>query len=205
MTRCVVFDFDGTLVDSNDIKRESYYDTVAGFENGAAILDEIFAAGNAGDRFEVLRKFAARLGDDSFADPLTQRYSSRCEELIAGCDEIPGASECLRNLRAFGKRIFVISATPQLNLRPILRRRGLDRLIDGSFGGPRSKVDNLRSVLSAEGVPPEDATVVGDGDDDEHAALVVGCAFVAVDSLGRHNPARRRWVPNLLGLADLLA
>ena len=208
MIRCTVFDFDGTLVDSNHIKRKSYYAVVEDVLGGAAILDELLAPGCAGNRYDVFRRFAERAGpaagpDDAgaraaWAAELARRYTERCEELIVTCEECPGAGTALRLLRASGRTIYINSGTPEGDLVRIIRRRSLDRLVDGVFGAPRSKEENLRAIMTREGVSANETVMIGDGEDDRMAAEAVGCPFIAAGPCGGAHVA-----PHLVPLADL--
>lgn len=177
MIRCVVFDFDGTLVLSNDIKREGFFAVVAerprGLEGMARIL-----ANPPGDRYAIFRRFAEEAGDDPCE--LAVRYSSWCEERILVCPERPGASLALAELRRAGISVHVNSATPAAPLRSVVLRRYGVGSFDGVHGGHGAKRENLEAILRREQLLPSSLAMVGDGIDDRDAALGVGCHFVGV-------------------------
>ena len=54
MIRCVVFDFDGTLVDSNAIKRAAFFEAVHTVDPNGAYMEKVLQAPKPGDRFEVM-------------------------------------------------------------------------------------------------------------------------------------------------------
>lgn len=178
---CVVFDFDGTLVDSNNIKRNSFFDTVEGVSGGAAIMERLLSAPDMGNRFDTFKRFvtAASLSV-SRANEFAEAYGQQCKRLIVACDYIPGASQLLARLRADHIKIFINSATPVTALCQIVQLRNLTDKVDGLYGSPASKEANLLSILKKTSCQPQNTLVVGDGEDDRASAASVGCQFVGV-------------------------
>lgn len=178
MIRCAVFDFDGTLVMSNDIKREGFFAVTAEIAGGRAAMEALLAD-PPGDRYAIFAAFAARFGLD--AGELAEAYGAWCEAAILAAPERPGASALLARLRQDGVRIWINSATPEAPLRSIVRRRYPQGTFDGVLGGHAAKVPNLRAVMRAEGLTAAELLMVGDGFDDRDAAAEIGCAFAGLD------------------------
>ncbi|MBW2287981.1 MAG: HAD family hydrolase [Deltaproteobacteria bacterium] len=211
MIRCVGFDFDGTLVDSNAIKRNSFFEVFSeddpDGETVAHVLDEVCP----GDRYDIVREVAVRLRDrgaiptepgiETFAQRRAAAYTRLCEKAVAKCPEIPGATATLEWLVARGLPIYVNSATPQEPLRRVLELRSLARHFRLSLGRPADKRENLATICADAGVPPQELLFVGDGEDDRSSALAFGCPFAAVV---RPGPNRFAAVPTNC-IADLHA
>jgi phosphoglycolate phosphatase-like HAD superfamily hydrolase len=208
----VVFDFDGTLIRSNQIKRDCFYAVVAGVPGAATILGDLFASGYRGDRFALFREVARRLGRDGMIgvpepDELAAGYGRLCRERIAAAPEVPGAEAALTRLAAAGARLYLISATPQQALEEVVADRGLTRFFDLVLGAPTGKPTHLRRVIEARGIDAAEIVIVGDGRDDQSAALDIGCRFVAVtdqpnarlENVGTSIPDLRD-LPRILGL-----
>jgi phosphoglycolate phosphatase-like HAD superfamily hydrolase len=191
MIRCVAFDFDGTLVDSNAIKRRAFFDVVSAWDPegalAARVLDEV-----RGDRYDVTRELARRLvadgslDDDAgpgvagWAERFVADYRRRTEAGVSRCREMPGAAACLAWLAERGIPRYVNSATPEEPLRAIVALRGLLPRFCGVLGGPASKQANLRRICGELGIPAAEVLMVGDGDDDRRAARDLGCPFAGL-------------------------
>lgn len=178
MIRCVVFDFDGTLVMSNAIKREGFFAVTADIAGGADAMTALLAD-PPGDRFAIFAAFSARFGQD--AGEMAEAYGAWCEAAILAAPERSGAGVALAALRRQGLKIWINSATPEAPLRAIVKRRYPPGSFDGILGGHNRKVANLRAVMSAEGLAANEILMVGDGIDDKLGAAEAGCAFVGLD------------------------
>src|SRR5260370_1076284 len=131
MIRVVVFDFDGTLVDSNPIKTRTFGEVVANLPGGADALAQALRGG--GDRYRIFDEVARRLGDGTMnaattGYSLAGDYSRRCRIGIACARERRGAVTALRRLRARGLRLYINTATPRGDMLVLLRVRGWSAL-----------------------------------------------------------------------------
>jgi phosphoglycolate phosphatase-like HAD superfamily hydrolase len=209
MIRVVVFDFDGTLVDSNRIKAECLLKTVAHLNGGPALMSEVHKQG--GDRFAIFDEFSRRyFGKTRPQDvkasskALADSYGQYCYRGIAAAAERSGARQALSILHRRGLRLWVLSATPAAHLQALLHRRGLDRWLRGALGSPLSKVEGLKLILRHERVQRSELLMVGDGFDDEAAARAVKVRFAGI-TIERRLPVRGRFeLPNLHRLPALL-
>lgn len=186
--RCVVFDFDGTLVESNAIKRDTYFEILAETPGSGPVIETVLEANPKADRYGVLAAVHEVLAERG-VEPLptlaalVNAYSRICEERVVSCPALPGAVETLESLRST-HTLHLDSATPTDALERVVARRGWRSFFGSVLGGPASKVDNLRSIADREGLPAKEMAYVGDGSADREAAQGFGCRF-----LGFRTPA----------------
>ncbi len=128
----LVFDFDGTLVDSmptwgGKMLRILDEEGVSYPEN---IIERITPLGDLG----AAHYFISHLGVKKSVEALAEKMDAYAIDKYRF--EIPekrGALEALKTLKARGHRLFVLTASPHKMLDPCLARLGMTPLFDGIF------------------------------------------------------------------------
>jgi len=189
MIRCVVFDFDGVLVDSNVVKRNAYFDIFTSLGATRPVVEAVLEDNRDGNRYQIieciLRRlvtagfFSARSRLDKLVTKYAEQYNDICEKYAATCREIAGVSTCLSRL-ARRYALYVNSATPEDPLRRIICRRGWEIYFREVLGCSHTKTDNLRQILERERISCTEVVFVGDNQQDMTAALQCGCQFVGL-------------------------
>ena len=181
MIQAIVFDFDGTLIDSNEIKLSAFYEVTAHIAGAADELDRIFQDPDRGDRYDIFSVLEARLGAD--AAHLTKAYGERCEIVILDKLAKSQVTETLDKLKSEGRKLFIASATPEVNLVAMLNKSDLVARFEGIFGRPAGKADILRRIMEEHELQPSTMVMVGDGEDDCRGGKEFGCPFVGIGPL----------------------
>ena len=211
MTACVVFDFDGVLVDSNAVKRRAYGDIFAAAPGSVPVVESVLESDREDDRFGVIRAILQGLSPEAGETPgqldllvarYAERYNAICEEHAATCAEVRGATSTLAQL-AQRLPLYVISATPEEPLRRIVVRRGWSGYFRDVLGRPRTKLENLARVMQREGLEGRHIVFVGDGRRDLDTAREMGCRFVGVrNDFNDFDPEGLTMVDDLTRLAQ---
>jgi phosphoglycolate phosphatase len=207
--RCIVFDFDGTLVVSNEIKQSVLHSVVKDIPGADLCLDEIMARPSHGDRTDIFRALDRLLRDRGLwlsGDPerWVIEYTQACEYQIVRATEVPGAVRILELLLDKNIPCYVNSATPTETLGRIIEGRSWARFFRQCFGYCGDKAGNLR-VIAQAGFEPAEMLMVGDGQEDFDAAARFGCRFVGIGrDAARFFRRPDTLFPDLHALADEL-
>lgn len=202
MSRAVIFDLDGVLIDSFHAHYESWQEVAA--ERGVVLTEPEFARTFGRTSREIITSsWAGPDLSDARVREIDDRKEARYREIIA--HHLPlmdGARELIDALRAAGFRIAVGSSAPPENVR--LAIDGIGRhLFDAAVHGRdvhRGKPDPEVFLLAAAraGVPAECCVVIEDAVPGIEAARRAGMASVALVSTGRTEEELRLARPSLV-------
>ena len=181
MIRCLVFDFDGTLVPSNSVKRAAFAETVAHVPGAPERVAAIIAAHPHIDRHGIFAQLCIDMPACGDPAALAGRYGTICHDAILPMLRTGPTRALLEGLRARGLGLHVASATPETALLRLFDDAELTPLLDSIRGVPHDKRAALADIIGGTGLTPQSVAVVGDGDNDRDAAAAQGCLFIRVN------------------------
>lgn len=205
----IVFDFDGVLVESVDVKTQAFAELYR--THGETVVEQVVAhhlANGGVSRFEKFRYFHSNiLGVPLRAEEevkLGERFSSLVEDAVVAAPYVAGAREFLEN-NSIRLPMYVASGTPQQELQRIIARRGMAQYFREIYGSPAVKGLILQKIVQDNGCDPNCILMVGDAMTDYEGALQAGTSFIGRVPPGVKNPfpASVRIFPNLEGLQRL--
>jgi phosphoglycolate phosphatase len=179
----VVFDLDGTLVDSAPDITDALNVALTARSLGRLSVDDVRPLLGVGARALVAEAVARAGGKESDVDDVLADYGAAYEaKPVAGTTVNADAREALRTLRAAGVKVGVCTNKRTHMARAVLAGTGLADLVDvvvGIDATPRSKPDpaHLSTTLDALGVRPSDVIYVGDTEIDAQTAQALGVPY----------------------------
>lgn len=185
MLKAILFDIDGTLVDSNDLHVRAW--------------DEVFrAAGHAFDR-QTLHDQVGKGADNyvpAFLPDLPEEEQERLgdehgriykEKYLSTAKPFPGARDLLQRCREVGYKVVLASSASGEELDHYLKLLDATDLVDAhtsadDVGHSKPCPDIFDTARRKVGVEPDQALVIGDTPYDIKAAASAGVQTIAVRS-----------------------
>jgi phosphoglycolate phosphatase len=190
--RLVVFDLDGTLIDSVKVHAEgwSYAFNVLGLADvGADDLESLIGLPGSA----IVEKVLGQAGLAYYREIRWLKDRHLLNHTVKNSVRLfPDALPCLQYLRRMGYRLGIATSTPNYILIPLLEKLGIIDFFDITVGGDevlRGKPEPDIFLRAAEkaGLPPREVVVVGDTTYDTVPARKAGMLSVLV---ARSRPIR---------------
>lgn len=181
----VVFDLDGTLVDTVPARISAWHDVLA--EQGLAVDRESIQPLIGMDGRRLARTVAEMVGrpiDDDRADEIDRLAGARFDEHNRDPQPLPGAGQLLRRLDERGITWAVATSSRPEQVGVSIAALGLEhapRIVDGSrVEHAKPAPDLLLLASSTLDVPPQRCWYVGDSTWDMRAAVAAEMTAVGV-------------------------
>lgn len=198
MIQAVLFDVDGTLVDTNDAHAQVWHETFEAFGHDVAFERIRPEIGKGGDKL-----VPALVGDEverREGEAMRRMHGERWVERARRerFRVFPGVRELLTALRERGLRTAIATSSRRDHLKETMRAAGLDleSLVDeivtaSDADESKPAPDVLEAAMEKVGVGPSACAMIGDTPHDALAACRAGVTFVGV-TCGGHEERRLR-------------
>jgi len=202
------FDFDGVLVDSLETKTSAYKEIFKSY--GPDVVSEVvsYHQHNAGISRVVKidhahKHFLETPYSKENVKKDVRKYSNLVFEKVVKAEYVPGAMAFVKQFYQ-QTPLFIISGTPEDELREIVKRRNMQPYFREILGSPIKKPGHIRSLLERYALKAENCFFMGDALTDYHAARETGMPFIGIEGEVEF-PENTMVLPDCTGLAEAMA
>ncbi len=180
-----IFDFDGVLADSVQIKMQAFKQMYE--PHGEKIVDKVskYHLLNGGvSRYKKIKYFHKEYLDEEITESelekLSKEFSSIIVDKVIASNEINGSTKYLKELVKKKKICAINTGTPTKEIKEILKKRNLLIFFKHVYGSPDGKLKNLKNILLDSNLTKEKAVFFGDSSTDLEAAIELNIDFIGV-------------------------
>lgn len=179
--RCIVFDMDGTLTQTNQLIYDSFNYIAKKYAGRSYSVPEINAMFGPPEEGALLAIVKQEVLDEAMADYLTfyRKHHNRLARLY------PGIEEVLRYISQSGRKLAVFTGKGNRTATITLQEFHIDRYFDYIVSGNdvvnhKPSSEGLRKIMDHFGFGAEEVLMVGDAVSDVKAARGAGVKIAAV-------------------------
>lgn len=183
--QAVLFDFDGVIADSTQVKVKAFATLFAPY--GTSVQEAVvrYHLANGGmPRREKLRHclqaIAGQAPVEEELDRLGRAFADLVRDEVVAAPLMPGAKASLELLKKNATPAFVVSGTPADEMRLIVARKGLAPYFVEVHGSPQAKPGVVADILARHRFVPDRCLFVGDALADYRAAATNGLRFLGI-------------------------
>ena len=188
--RAIIFDFDGIIVESVDIKTQAFAELYQFY--GDEIVQKVIAhheANGGMSRYEKIRHYHnSYLGipiSYKEVESFASRFSKIVMDKVVHAPYVDGALEFLENYNTHYD-FFISTGTPQSEIESILTKRNIRHYFKRIWGSPVKKTEHVKSILREFDFRSGEVIFVGDAPSDIEAAQANALEFI-----GRYTTAEQ--------------
>ena len=182
MIKAIIFDFDGVIVESVDIKTDAFKKLYKKY--GTDVLNKVVNhhLNNGGmsrqKKIKVYHKEYLNINiSEQEISSLSNEFSSYVKRKVVGASYVAGAERfIIENSNKF--LLFISTGTPIDEINYILDKRGINLYFKKVFGSPTSKIDHINQIMYEYKLKSNEIIFVGDATTDLNAAKEKDIPFI---------------------------
>ena len=186
-TKIMVFDFDGVIIDSTEVKVDEYRNLFSQFTKNEDTLNKIISIyrNSAGIPREItLKKVFKEVLDKTVSNQevenLSLDYSKHIFLRLETIEPLKGFLEYLAIHKEINKHI--ISGAPNSDIFYLIKKLNLSKYFKSIKGGPLNKKNEIINIMKLAKVKARDIVYFGDQKNDCIAAKSAGVGFIGINA-----------------------
>jgi len=205
----IIFDFDGVLVESNEIRFNGFRKLFKDYPQDQVEILVDYAKANGGvSRYKKIEYFFNSIRREPTSDESVNHWAAQFSELVeqdvVEAKSVVGSLEFLEEYSSLFD-FAIVSGSDQVELRRICEKRKIDHFFKSILGSPAEKKDNIAALLSELSWSHDRSVYVGDSNNDLDSAKANNLDFVGrCSGLIEWGNSNIRFVSDLSSLYSVL-
>ena len=190
----IIFDCDGVVFDSNELKIEAFRKTLSAYPSDIVEAFISYHKQNAGiSRYVKFRIFITEFLGEEFGQDKYERlldsYGMECRALYQQASMTPGSSHVLKEASNIVP-LYIASGSDELELTDVFKQRQLSKYFVKILGSPKTKSECVQEALNDIGFC-KGVVMVGDAESDWRAAQDAGISFIFMSRYSERRDAMK--------------
>ncbi len=182
MIKAIIFDFDGVIIESAEIKTRAFALLFAQYPEKIKEIIEYHTANGGISRYVKFRYIYQNILGQDLSEgkerELGEQFSSIVLEQVMSAPYVPGTPEFLESNKG-NYQLFIASGTPLQELKEIVSNRNLGGFFQEVRGTPDTKSEIIEDILSRYHLHRNEVAFIGDAVSDRNAAKQTKVNFIA--------------------------
>lgn len=179
--KAIIFDFDGVLLESNQIKIDAFKKLFAHRSDKIDDIIQYHLANMGVSRYVKFNHIYKHILKEPYSEKLGlalgDNFSRTVLMDIVKVPLVKGAKEFIINNHE-KYSLFIASGTPEEELRNIIKVRDIERYFKGVYGSPKKKAIIVDEILRDNSFSYNQVVFVGDAETDREAAQQCNVGFI---------------------------
>jgi phosphoglycolate phosphatase-like HAD superfamily hydrolase len=209
MIQGILFDFDGVIMDSMELKLDSFCHALERFrfsrEDIKAVQDRYTGLSRHKILLLIYEELSGQSITDSIQAELSDRFTDHDERSRPLMSPVPGT---MQFLEAVHSRFYtaIVTGNPDDVIKRTVAFYQLGNYFDAVCGSPRSKQEIIEELIAGQNIDRDKFIFIGDGKTDQDAAEACDIRFVGLNQGAASFDPSRAWkvVSSLLDLHEVL-
>jgi HAD superfamily hydrolase (TIGR01549 family) len=181
----IIFDFDGVILESNQVKIDGFYKLFIEFGKDKAVEISNYFKSNAGlSRYDIIRYFFLNFYKEEISKNKLEfygkKYSDIVKEEVIKTEFVEGCKEFIQSNKYYS--LFIVSSSDEKDLIEICQKIDVDKYFKKILGSPTKKEFNIKKIIDDYNLKKNETIYIGDSINDYHATKKNELLFIGRNS-----------------------
>lgn len=188
--KCIIFDFDDTIVLSEKMKLDKFYEISKSFGNiGIDFFDENI--NKKLTRFEYFKELSdylnifylqqvVTINIDLTSETMIKKFTNQVSDSLKECVELPNIRKYIEHHFNKNYKLYISSKSNKDDIINTLKHKNLYHYFNGIYGSETSKIEHFNEIMNKENIQSNEILFFGDSKSDYEVSVDMNTNFIGI-------------------------